>query len=211
MAVSSAVFMSAQQTKAKPPSVAAGDELTVLLKSYELTTAEIRDILSANDRLVALGVAAISAGISYGLVADKREVFLVLPVLVMGVCAYAILNHHNVTFLGGYKRYLEMQINELIGKRALLWEHIVSQRRKWHAANIPVLAAFMVVVFGVNYISVLKVFDAFHWRIAYAHLAVVILLSGCVVPALRHKGRSATYAFELAKQLKKKIPGELSK
>jgi len=198
------------QDKKKPDIAGSGDELNVLLKSYELTTAEIRDILSANDRLVGLAIAAISAGVSYGLVAAKHEVFLVLPVLVMGVCAYAILNHHNVTFLGGYKRYLEIRINQIVGKPVVLWEQIVMHRRKWHAANIPVFAAFLVVVLGVNYVSVVKVFEEFHWRIAYAHLGVVVLLSICVVPALRQKGQSASHAYQLATQLRKATPVELT-
>jgi hypothetical protein len=172
-----------------------------LMKSYEMAASEIRDTANANDRLVAMGIAAIGAGVSYGLVSGKSEVFLALPILLVSVYVYAILNHHNISFLGGYKRFLEDRINALAGDTLLVWEHVVTARRRWHVVNVPLIAAYVVILLSVILLSLSTVFRTFSRGAAWAVAVTVALQCLSLIPALDYWFGAPRRAYVLASEI----------
>lgn len=180
--------------------------LAILMKSYELSAAEIQNTVSANDRLVAMGITAIGAGVSYGLISGKSEVFLALPVLLVSVYVYAVLNHHNISYLGGYKRFLEGRINALAGENLLVWEHVVAERSRWHIVNVPLISAYVTLLLGVIYLSLHTVFAQFSPGVAYGVSAFVALLCACLIPSLAYWFTAPSRAFALAVAVSKRSP-----
>lgn len=190
---------SVSNTTAAPGSAAVSkDLLPLLMKGYELAASEIQAIENANDKLVTLGIGAVGAGVSYGLISGKNEIFFGLPILLNSIYIYAVLNHHNITFLGSYKRFLEERINELAGDRVLLWEQIVVARRRWHIINVPLIAAYVIILIWVNWLSAAIVFATYSWIAACALLALQSILVILLIPGMVHWSRASRRGYHLA-------------
>jgi hypothetical protein len=173
-------------------------QLDTLVKDYDMAAAEIRIIVGATDRLLAIGLGAIGAGVSYGLGAGKNEVFLVLPVLLASLFTYAALNHHNIAWLGGHRRFLEDRINVLYGDKVLIWEHVVGERGRWNIINLPLVVSYATIGIVVVALSIRIVFLSFPRQYGYVILGVVGVLSLLLLGALREWSRAAGRAYSLA-------------
>jgi hypothetical protein len=177
------------------------EHLQLLFRDYEMAASEIRVIVGATDRLLAIGLGAVGAGVSYGLVASKSEIFLVLPVLLASLFIYATLNHHNIAWLGGYRRFLEDRMNHLCGEKVLIWEHVVAERGNWNVINIALLSSIVLIGVVVCWLSLKIVFESFPHHYGYsvsAIVAVSIVFLAAALVAWRHaSSRSYSIATRL--------------
>jgi hypothetical protein len=94
-------------------------EIDILMKEYERLAADIRGIETMIEKVVGFGITLVGAGFAYGVQQNIIEMFFFLPIALIGVLLYAILQYHNMFWFGGYKRAVEERINELSGKVVL--------------------------------------------------------------------------------------------
>lgn len=104
-------------------------DIAVLVKEYERVSADIRTIEGMNDKVVGFGLTLVGAGFAYGVQQNLVEVFFFLPIALIGVMLYALLQYHNMFWFGGYKRAIEDRINQLSGHTVVCWEGLVARRR----------------------------------------------------------------------------------
>ena len=133
-----------------------------LQREYERVASDIRGIETSNDKAIGFGLTVVGVGLAYGVKEDIAVVFLFLPIALIGVFLYGILQYHNLFWLGGYKRAVEEKINEISGRTVICWEDLVqTQRRRVNAINIGLTVVYVVVLIAVASISSEKVFAAF--------------------------------------------------
>lgn len=99
------------------------DLLAVLLREAEGTAAAIRSLFLFSERVIALGLSLLALGASVGVAQDAQEVLVALPFGVISLAGYGLVHlGTELLMLGGYRRYLEESINDLVGGDALTWE-----------------------------------------------------------------------------------------
>lgn len=100
-----------------------------LQKEYDRLSTDIRAIETNNDKAIGFGLTVVGVGLAYGFKEQLAQVFLFLPIALMGVFLYGVLQYHNLFWLGGYKRAVEEKINKLAGRKVVCWEELVHEKR----------------------------------------------------------------------------------
>jgi hypothetical protein len=152
-----------------------------LQREYERVASDIRGIETSNDKAIGFGLTVVGVGLAYGIKEDIAVVFPFLPIALIGVFLYGILQYHNLFWLGGYKRAVEEKINEISGRTVICWEDLVqTKRRRINAINIGLTTVYVLVLVAVTSISSEKVFAAFGPTFGvifgFVELALLVLL-----------------------------------
>ena len=129
----------------------------VLLQEYLRVCTDIRTIEGANDRVIGLGATFVVAAATVGLAQHVVPLFFALPFAIIGVIFYGVMSYVWVFSLGGYKLYLEEEINRTIGERLLLWEALVPKRNTLNIARGVLLSVYVLVSAGIICLSVIQV------------------------------------------------------
>ena len=117
--------------------------IATLMAEYERVSADVRGIETMNDKVVGFGITLVGAGFAYGVQQNIIEMFFFLPIALIGVMLYAILQYYNIFWFGGYKRAIEDKVNHLAGGILLSWETIITKRRRrLHAINVSMAAVY---------------------------------------------------------------------
>jgi len=118
---------------------------SLLLKEYERLCVEVRLVEANIEKAIAFGLSIVTASFAVGVAQHVHEVFFVIPVAIGGVFFYATMLYTYIFSIGGYKRHVEDQLNEIAEEKILIWEELVSIRQRNNIIR-PVLIAIYVLV-----------------------------------------------------------------
>jgi hypothetical protein len=157
-----------------------------LQKEYERLATDIRGIETANDKAIGLGLTIVGLGLAYGIRENLALVFIFLPVALIGVFLYGVLQYHNLFWLGGYKRAVEEKINDLAGRNVISWEALVQMRRgRVNLINVGLALVYLGVFVAVASISTERVWSAYGWKIGLPLGAVEVALAALLSLGVR--------------------------
>ena len=105
---------------------AAGLSVDAALRAYDSAHAEGVSMQRKADAAVGFGLAFVSAAMSLGLYQGIKEAFFFVPLASLSILLYMVLVYTIVLALGGYRRFLEERINEVLGRALLAWERSVA-------------------------------------------------------------------------------------
>jgi hypothetical protein len=72
----------------------------LLVNEYERISSDICIIESTDDKVVGFGLTLVAAGFAYGVQQNIVEMFFFLPIALVGIMLYAILQYHNMFWFG---------------------------------------------------------------------------------------------------------------
>lgn len=129
----------------------------VLLKEHEITCSQIREMVSYSDRMFGLGITLVGAVFIYGVKERLAEVVVAVSFIFIALLLFSATIYTCIFSLGGYRLYVEEQLNHMLGRNLLKWErmapHILHK-------SFPVLSMSI-------FISILVfAFIVFGWRSA---------------------------------------------
>ncbi len=147
----------AGQTNDKKRREESSKKLDVLLKEKESATQEIIFKLGTSEKMLSVGVAAIAAGLSYGIKEKISLVVLLMPILLFGLSLFWLDKYYGMLILGGYKKSIEDEINLCIGERVVFWEEMAHTNMHSSITNVSFFIFFcvflgMVVVSALYYL-----------------------------------------------------------
>ena len=139
-----------------------------LLTQYKIASAELQTLKESYDKLFTIGMAALAALYVYGLskpdglagagavdpTSSPNLVIIGHPFLLFAFLLYVFDLANATMALGGYKRFLEVRMNEIAKENVALWERVVpdvvhrpDHRMGNHAMTgiIAIYVAFMLV------------------------------------------------------------------
>ena len=105
-----------------------------LLATYRAEAAGLFQVNQAErgaaERVVALVFTVVAVTITAGIGAEAEQVVLPLPTLVLLLITYMFHQYTDLTVLGMARRELEVRVNDILGKPALLYETVIADIRK---------------------------------------------------------------------------------
>ena len=119
-------------------------KLDLFNKEYDSVAQAIRTLFLAGEKVIALGVTIIVAGLSYGIKEKVYDLLLFLPFAFFGVLFYGIHIFVEIMSLGGYKRFWEERINIAFDENILLWELFISKGRHRFIGRIFLYIIYMI-------------------------------------------------------------------
>lgn len=156
-----------------------GDEVKdILLQEYLRVCSDIQATESYNDRIVGIGFTLLSIGMAVGIAQDVPEVFIILPVALMGILAYAVMTIRWILALGAYKLYLEERVNEIVGSKVLIWESLVLGTDQANASNVLLWIIYLSVSVSIFFVSITSIADNYSLYWAWGMGAFLLLLTG---------------------------------
>lgn len=111
----------------------------VLLKEYEITCSQIREMVSYSDRMFSLGVTLVGAVFLYGIKEKLAGVIVTVSFVSITLLLFLTTVYTAIFSLGGYRLYIAEQLNQLMGYDYLRWEKITPQVLH---KSFPVLSLF---------------------------------------------------------------------
>ncbi len=175
----------------------------ILLKEYERLCTEIRSIEANNEKVIGFGIAIITAGLAYGIDKDLLALFFFVPIGLLGVVFYAILQYRRLFRLGGYKRSLEYKLNEISGQQLLIWEDIVASTSRLNISNRSLGAIYISVILMSSVLSLHKIYHSTPFLVFVVFAVVQIVFFVTAAYALREARRAFENTFQTAKALYK--------
>lgn len=98
------------------------ERLAVLREEAQGVAAAIRQLDQTSQHVIALAVAAGALLVPSAARVNSDFLLMALPLVLVGVAAYALNAYSQVLALGGYRRWLEESINRELGVLTLQWE-----------------------------------------------------------------------------------------
>lgn len=108
-----------------------------LVSEHDIITQEIRAHESKNQGLLVLALTLLGSAYVAAYQWNINSIFLFLPVGVFWVGFNSLYLFSAIKQAGGYKRYLEDEINFASGKKIFMWEEMIVS--KWHGNSINLL------------------------------------------------------------------------
>jgi hypothetical protein len=175
----------------------------LLIKDYEITCAQIRDMVSYSDRMFGVGVTLVAAGFSYGVKEKLAEVIIAVSFLNIALLVFASSLYTGIFALGGYRRRIEEELNGILGGDSVLrWESVVPAAVHRSLPMRGFVALLLCLLVAVNY---------YGWRSATSLLSshpnlllliqIAYVASGALLIAC-YASTAATYqrAYDLSKR-----------
>jgi len=97
--------------------------------------AAIGSMMQQSSRVISIGTAVALGVVGLAVRTESYDVLLLLPYLMFVLYFHYINLHTSILEMGGYKKYLEEQINTIIGEKMHLWETELVPRRHNNIAN----------------------------------------------------------------------------
>lgn len=156
-----------------------------LLKEHESSGAAIRRLYLTLERVMAVGIAAVTAAVAYMWSNSNLHPLLVMvPFVLIGLMFFMIFLYAELMELAGYKKQMEHEINYIVGSNVALWEsEIVDQlgnnRSGWW---ISLLIQFggvyaLGILAGSVYFTAAAVWYLYPWYVLV--LIGVLLIGSC--------------------------------
>lgn len=183
-----------------------------------MVSEDITELELGNERILGIGVTIISFGFTLGLKESISEIFLILPLLIFCLLFYSLYKYTTIMTLGGYKKFLEAEINNETGEAVLLWEQLRNVRdQNLGQISINVLySIYAVILLGICTSSVWKtwgwLFRTGDVELGYGLKVVIFtILCGTLISlialsavALAEKGQSFEWSIRESKRIKAK-------
>lgn len=189
-----APFLSRPKDKAKEPDSTFRNE--ALITEYKRICDDIRSFETQSDKILNLGVGVVSLSALVGVHYAVALIFFMIPVATSVVVLYTILTYCHIQSMGGYKRYIEDQINVIVTDKLLVWEAVVTEREKHNLVRNFLLTTYAIAVVGLMGASVYYVNKEYGRYPMYAILALIALFFVAIYISVRKltKINDQTYA-----------------
>jgi len=143
-------------------------------------------MITLSARVVAIGSGLVLTGLALAIREKIYEVIMFLPVLMFSLCFYYLNLHTAVREMGGYKRYIEERINEIVGEQIYLWESELVHRRHSNVANQFMAGIFFFILIASVAAALFVSYTYKHKWVLYAEIIAIVLLGfGCVLATVR--------------------------
>ena len=126
----------------------------VLLKEHEAICGQIKEIVSYSDKMLALFITITGSVVIYGIKEKLGIIIVIASFVVMILMLFVLTMNSAIMTLGGYRLYLEEQLNTTLNKQYIHWERVVSWN--YHTSvsiiSFKILAGFLFIIilyFGV--------------------------------------------------------------
>jgi hypothetical protein len=161
----------------------------------------IGSVMLQSSRVIAVGTAVALGVIGLAVRTKSYEVLILLPYLMFVLFFHYINLHTSILEMGGYKRYLEEQINEIIGEKIHLWETELVPRRHFNIANQFLTGIFSIILIGSVLIGLYQSYShKYSWVFFTSITADLILIIGLIF-AVVHMKKAHRKTYEDAKQV----------
>ncbi|HEX2066874.1 MAG TPA: hypothetical protein VHI93_08690 [Candidatus Thermoplasmatota archaeon] len=170
--------------------------LAVLRLQYQDLGAESNAIKSARNNMVSIGSTLLVGGFLFGIKEQHTWLVAFIPFLFGGLLLHALQLLANSRALGGYRRYLEQQMNAILspGRPTVFWEEVANHTMMRSAVAAALFFAALHV-----FITVTSAILSFRQLPAWLALAQVLCMVAVGV-ALWMSLRSAQAAYPHALQ-----------
>jgi hypothetical protein len=166
-----------------------------LVREHERVCREIHSQSARSDGILSLGITATAAAIGIAAANDIGEVFMLVPLFVLGIYIYAAHNLIEVRVSDGRRAFLERQLNAVFSQEIFVSELLTSEvlsasprdlfvRRRWPAFGAYALwvlfPSYGAVAIGVSISQIRSDFG--HWTllgclVLYLLLAIALGLT----------------------------------
>jgi uncharacterized membrane protein YdcZ (DUF606 family) len=157
-------------------------KLELLTTQYKILSDDIRQLESMSEKVLSVGFALISASVAYAYKEGIKEIYFVATPAYLGLLLFISNQYNSVFWKGGHKRYLEDEINQLVGKPTLIWESIAHNSRKRITLANAMFGTFVVGFLAAMFVtSFLQIQQKFSSAISMYFVTACTLLLLCVV------------------------------
>lgn len=180
-------------------------KLDLLVKQSDGFGSAITSLMILSARVIGIGSSIVLAALAVAVREKAYEVVLILPVPMFGLYFYFVNLHTAVLEMGGYKKRLEEQINELVGQPLYLWETALVSQRHTNLANGFLATIFGLILLLFIVVSLYVAYSYPHRWVFYADVSTNgIFLIGLLMSIRRMKtafARTYARACELTKSI----------
>jgi protein-S-isoprenylcysteine O-methyltransferase Ste14 len=178
-------------------------KIDLLFKECDSVGQAIRNFSLLAERISALGLAVIAAGLAYGIKEKINEILLFLPFAFFLVMLYGIHILTEGISLGGYKRHLEGRINNIFGEHLLLWELFIAKERHGSFARFFLSIAYLLFLVCFGFLS-LKTALQNYTKSTFVFMLIGILFSVVILIISYCKmNRAFDRVYQIAKKQSK--------
>lgn len=156
-------------------------KLELLKTEHARISGEIRAIEAMGEKSLGFGISIIGVGLAYGVEKSIGSLFILIPIAFIGLLLFIMINYYNLFLLGGYIRFVEEEINRIIGSDVLLWEKIRDQKRL-NPVNISLWLVLILMFAGIIMFCLNEIARVYPlaWCIVYG-VVIGLLLTAVVV------------------------------
>lgn len=152
--------------------------LTALLSQYEGARSEIIALMGQNERIMQIGVVIAGGAFSFGILEGIEYLLMFIPFGVITLCLVALSRYELVHALGGYKRYLEEQINRRLGEKIAAWEQICHDNVHHSFSDFLIKIIIGLFLVGSSGVSILVAHNVLMSISIVVFVSYVLVLSG---------------------------------
>ena len=175
-------------------------QLEHLTSQSESFGAAIGSVMLQSSRVITVGTAVALGVIGIAFRTRSYEILILLPYLIFVLFFHYINLHTSILEMGGYKRYLEERINEIIGEKIHLWETELVPRRHYNVANQFLAAIFLIILLGSMVIGLVVSYSYHYSWIFRISLVVDLVLIIGLIMAVAHMRKAHAKTYEDAKR-----------
>lgn len=101
--------------------------LTILLDEYKRASSDIASLISDSEKIFGIWVTLITLALGVGVKENIKEIFFILPAVILAVFYYLINIYERLMSTGGYAAAIEKEVNKIVGTSVLRWESYLSR------------------------------------------------------------------------------------
>ena len=159
----------------------------------------IGSVMLQSSRVIAVGTAVALSVIGISLRTKSSEILILLQYLMFVLFFHYINLHTSILEMGGYKRYLEEEINAIIGEKIHLWETELVPRRHYNIANQFLAAIFLIILLGSVVIGLYVSYSYKYSWVFYASITADAILIVGLILAVAHMRKAHKKTYEDAR------------
>lgn len=154
--------------------------IELLLSQYNILSEDIRSVEAMSEKVLGVGFTLISALIVYCLKENISEIYFASTPAYLGLLLFMSSQYNTVFWKGGHKRSIEIQINTITGRSALIWEELAENGRRRFTFQNAMFGAFLLLsllaVFSFSATRIWTYFGSVS-AIAYGIVSTVLFFS----------------------------------
>ena len=173
-------------------------KIDILLMEYDNIWKRIDNCSKLTEKVIGIGIAIISAGLVWGIKENNYFVIVSLPIAFIGVLFYGIDTATETISLGGYKKYLEEILNEILGKDFLCWETAIAMHRHFGLDRTNLYSIYGIFLFTIITISLITAFRHYPLYIFILISIIIFILLIFLFISLLEKHRIFNKSYNIA-------------
>lgn len=158
-------------------------KIEMLVKQCDDISNNIRNMENIQQKLVTIGILLFTGFLIYGIEHKTTNpqplstlLFLFFPLIYLGLLLFGLFTHGEIKSLGGYKRFLEEEINANFGEDLFLWESFIVKPKESHLgaqSDRYNYLAYLIIYIIPTYCSFLLALDIYK-NSQYINILVVV-------------------------------------